>query len=434
MSVTKDWKEKELEQLVIVDPEKLGDSTDRTFSFYYIDIGAVSEGKITLPSHKITFRESPSRARKVVHRGDVLMSTVRPNLRAFAYFDHTDDACIASTGFAILRARVETDPRFILFAILSAAVSTQIETHAVGSNYPAINSSTVSKIRILSPPFPEQIKIAEILSTVDRAIEQTEALIAKQQRIKTGLMQDLLTRGIDERGNLRSEQTHQFKDSPLGRIPVEWDVEPADWLCDAVIDCKNRTPPAASGGHPVIRTPNVRDGEFVFNDLAYTDPVSYGIWVARGKPRGGDVVITREAPFGEACLIPNNLDAPCLGQRIMMYQPNISKLRPDYMVYAICSETLQTKLLELAGGSTVGHIRVGDIRELPVPHPKSVEEQRVIAETLSAEADVIKEFEAISQKLYALKTALMQDLLTGKKRVTELLRDIKAVKHVEPKH
>ena len=71
---------------------------------------------------------------------------------------------------------------------------------------------------------PEQTKIAEILSTVDRAIEQTEALIAKQQRIKTGLMQDLLTRGIDEHGNLRSEETHQFKDSPLGRIPVEWEL------------------------------------------------------------------------------------------------------------------------------------------------------------------------------------------------------------------
>jgi type I restriction enzyme S subunit len=63
---------------------------------------------------------------------------------------------------------------------------------------------------------PAQTKIAKILSTVDRAIEQTEALIAKQQRIKMGLMQDLLTRGIDEHGNLRSEQTHTFKDSPLG--------------------------------------------------------------------------------------------------------------------------------------------------------------------------------------------------------------------------
>jgi hypothetical protein len=71
---------------------------------------------------------------------------------------------------------------------------------------------------------PEQTKIAEVLSTVDRAIEQTEALIAKQQRLKTGLMQDLLTRGIDEHGNLRSEETHKFKDSPLVRIPVEWET------------------------------------------------------------------------------------------------------------------------------------------------------------------------------------------------------------------
>ena len=66
------------------------------------------------------------------------------------------------------------------------------------------------------PPLNQQRRIANILSTVDQAIEQTEALIAKQQRIKTGLMQDLLTRGIDENGNLRSEETHKFKDSPLG--------------------------------------------------------------------------------------------------------------------------------------------------------------------------------------------------------------------------
>ncbi len=70
----------------------------------------------------------------------------------------------------------------------------------------------------------EQIQIATILSTIDKAIEQIEIIIAKQQRIKTGLMQDLLTRGIDEHGNIRSEATHQFKNSPLGRIPVGWGV------------------------------------------------------------------------------------------------------------------------------------------------------------------------------------------------------------------
>ena len=71
----------------------------------------------------------------------------------------------------------------------------------------------------------EQAKIAEILSTLDQAIEQTETLIAKQQRIKTGLMQDLLTRGIDEHGNLVLRKTHEFKDSQLGRVPRCWRVQ-----------------------------------------------------------------------------------------------------------------------------------------------------------------------------------------------------------------
>ena len=88
-----------------------------------------------------------------------------------------------------------------------------------------LNKQKLKKILFEYPESErEQAKIAEVLSTVDRAIEQTEALIAKQQRIKTGLMQDLLTRGIDEHGNIRSEKTHKFKDSPLGRIPVEWDI------------------------------------------------------------------------------------------------------------------------------------------------------------------------------------------------------------------
>jgi len=97
-----------------------------------------------------------------------------------------------------------------------------LKANSQGSTIREVRATFLRTIPISFPTaLPEQTKIAEILSTVDRAIEQTEALITKQQRIKTGLMQDLLTRGIDEHGNLRSEQTYEFKDSPLGRIPVK---------------------------------------------------------------------------------------------------------------------------------------------------------------------------------------------------------------------
>src|SRR5690606_28859919 len=92
-------------------------------------------------------------------------------------------------------------------------------------NQASINQSTIKNFPLFIPKDKsEQTAIAHILSTVDKAIEGTEKLIAKYKRIKTGLMQDLLTKGIDENGNIRSEKTHKFKDSPLGRIPVEWEV------------------------------------------------------------------------------------------------------------------------------------------------------------------------------------------------------------------
>lgn len=303
-------------------------------------------------------------------------------------------------------------------AIFYALEHKDIQSFIVGGTRAKLNQSGLRTITLSMPESEEeQTEIATILSTLDRAIEQTEAIITKQQRIKSGLMQDLLTKGIDEHGVIRSTATHEFKDSPLGRIPVEWEVSPAHSLCTAVIDCKNRTPPESKDGHPVIRTPNVRYGKFVTADLAMTDTKSYEIWTARGKPQPGDVVITREAPFGEACLIPENITAPCLGQRMMMYQADPQKLRSDFMVFAIYSEQVQKRLVELAGGSTVGHIRVGDIRSLSIPHPKNVNEQEKIAMTLTGIEQAITTLINNVNNLRLTKAGLMHDLLTGTVRV-----------------
>ncbi|MFH1800915.1 MAG: restriction endonuclease subunit S, partial [Candidatus Omnitrophota bacterium] len=121
----------------------------------------------------------------------------------------------------VLRAK----NKFCQDAIFYNLEHKDIQSFIVGGTRSKLNQSALRSVTITLPTSKqEQTKIAEILSTVDRAIEETEAVIAKQQRIRTGLMQDLLTRGIDEHGNLRSEQTHQFKDSPLGNIPVEWEI------------------------------------------------------------------------------------------------------------------------------------------------------------------------------------------------------------------
>jgi len=125
---------------------------------------------------------------------------------------------------AAIPEKIESD--FLFYFLSSIDFSNFVQSGVV----PSINQRHLSNIDILLPSPIEQEKIAEGLSTVDRSSAQTEALITKQQRIKTGLMQDLLIKGIDEAGNIRSEETHEFKDSPLGRIPVEWEVEVLDNL------------------------------------------------------------------------------------------------------------------------------------------------------------------------------------------------------------
>lgn len=285
------------------------------------------------------------------------------------------------------------------------------------TSIPQLTGISLSKYKVAFPPILEQVAISSVLSDVDALISALDRLIAKKRNIKQAAMQELLTRGVDEHGNLRSEQTHEFKDSHLVRIPVEWDVKPAFSLCLAVIDCRNRTPPSHKDGHPVIKTPNVQKGKFIYENLTFTDEKSYKIWTSRGKPRVGDVIITREAPFGEACLIPEDMSEACLGQRIMIYQTDPTSLDSKYLLFAIYSEMVQKRLLELAGGSTVGHIRVNDIRNLPIPHPVEIKEQEKIARSLCDIDTEIFKLEDCREKTRALKQGMMQELLTGRIRL-----------------
>ena len=133
----------------------------------------------------------------------------------------------ASNFIEVVKVKPNFDPKYVAYVLhhlYQSGLVLKYQQQTTGIINFKLNEYSEEIVNCASFK-PEQTKLAEILSTVDRAIEQTEASIAKQQRIKTGLMQDLLTRGIDEHGNLRSESTHKFKNSPLGKIPVEWNVE-----------------------------------------------------------------------------------------------------------------------------------------------------------------------------------------------------------------
>lgn len=188
------WETKRFDDLALIDPENLPGDTNPDYEFNYISLEQVDRGRLLGFTQEV-FQDAPSRARRVLRHDDVLMSTVRPNLKAhFHYKSQVPDA-VCSTGFAVLRARPEVSHAGFLFAhLFGTTVNSQIDQTLAGSNYPAINNSDVRKIEIICPrTVTEQRAIAYALSDMDSEIAALEQHRDKARAIKKGMMQQLLT-------------------------------------------------------------------------------------------------------------------------------------------------------------------------------------------------------------------------------------------------
>lgn len=256
-------------------------------------------------------------------------------------------------------------------------------------------------------PVAEQQKIATILSSVDNVIEKTRAQIDKLKDLKTGMMQELLTKGIGHT---------EFKDSPVGRIPVEWEVLALESIVESIVDCEHKTAPYVENSEfLVVRTSNVRDGVIVYDDMRFTTGEAFREWTKRAVPTGGDVLFTREAPAGESCMVPAGVKI-CMGQRMVLLRPKVDKVYPDYFSLYLTSEAAKLAIYELSIGTTVTRINIEDIKRIPCVVPP-VKEQREIHLKVSSVQSVITKKELFLSSSESIKKALMQDLLTGKVRV-----------------
>jgi type I restriction enzyme, S subunit len=263
---------------------------------------------------------------------------------------------------------------------------------------------------------------------VDRAIEQTEALIAKQQRIKTGLMQDLLTHGIDEHGNLRSEQTHQFKDSLLGRIPAEWEVHPISkfgsrnrsWLRTGPFGSDLNTRHWTSHGVPVLTIGSLGEGEVIEGELLFVDEsTSETLKGFRVSP--GDIVFSRVADIGRSLVVRAHQDGWIISSNLMRISLDLARANPEFLYRNIAFNSAIRSQLRTTCNSGGRELVNGPILSgLLFPWPDISEQERIVLRLMSIDETgriLIRRLD----KYMNIKTALMQDLLTGEKRITPLL-------------
>jgi type I restriction enzyme S subunit len=268
----------------------------------------------------------------------------------------------------------------------------------------------------------EQTRIAEILSTVDRSIEETETLIAKQQRITTGLMQDVLTRGIDRDGNLRSERTHRFKKSSLAKIPEEWEVRPIGEVAE-IIDPNpsHRYPPPSDTGVPIASTENFEnDDDFDLRKCGLVPNSVFEEQYKRCRYERDDIVFARKGRLGFAR--PYGDEKKVFSHTVVLIKAKKStETINEFLLWAVRDAGFFLEIdKRMNSNSGVPTLGIEFLAAIPIRVPKRDEQER-IAQLLSKQAMVIAQERNSLHKLRRLKTALMQDLLTGRKRVTALL-------------
>ncbi len=309
---------------------------------------------------------------------------------------HLETKAAIVSHIAALIPNQDVDSLF-LYYLMTAYDMTEIMTQTTGLNM--IKFSQLADVEFKIPDtLPEQIKIAEILLTVDQAIEQTEALIAKQQHIKTGLMQDLFTHGIDENGILRSEGTHEFKDCKdclLGRIPIEW------------------TPSQIGNVVTLQRGHDITENEL--RDGPYPVVSSSGIigYHNQFTSQGPNVVVGRKGTIGEVHYLEHDFWA----HDTSLYVTNFRGNNQRYIFYLF--DYLDLARYGTKSGSP--SLNRNDIHPLWIGLPSPDEQNQIV--TILMECDHrLDSLNGVLRKLLYLKTGLIQDLLTGKKRVTVLLK------------
>lgn len=325
-------------------------------------------------------------------------------------------ACLNSGIFVVRSVNDDLSTRY-LFWILDSDMFTKFnEFTSYGSTIQHLYQNVFIEFSFIFPPIHEQDRIANFLdqntAAIDILISQKQRLIELLQEEKTAVISTSVTQGLD-----RHVPRKPAGIPWLGDVPAHWEQIPIKHLLHKIIDTEHKTAPFYDDGdYFVCRTSNIRNGKLLMANARFTNLEGYKEWTKRGKPEEGDIVFTREAPAGEACIVPSE-PALCLGQRTVLFKADHSVLDAQFGVYSIYGGAASKYIEQLSQGSTVAHFNMADIRNIPMLIPL-ISEQKEIVEFLSyktAQIDqTITQTKAQITLLREYRTSLISQVVTGK--------------------
>lgn len=396
--------------------ESLSENTDKNKVIKYIDISSVSLVNGIEQTELFVFGTAPSRARRIVRSGDILVSTVRTYLRAIALVPKEYDGCVASTGFAVLRAKGSCSSRFLHWLLKSDDVINKIMILSKGQNYPSITAEDLLNIRIRMPlEIEDQERIANYLecklSLIDENIENKVKICTKLREYRQSLITRIVTKGLNPDVKLCDSGVVW-----MGKIPQHWSVCAVKWLTDIT---SGGTPDRTNkeywtpGTIPWIKTGELQNNTIteseekisllgMKNSAAKLFPVETLLVAMYGATRGMTGLLQIPATTNQACAA-------------LMIKKQENRIIPNYLQYVFMAGCDFVR--QKAVGAGQPNLSLDLIANLKVPVPP-FEEQELIVKRLRdgcerVDDTIVKVTDVIS-KLSEYRLSLIADVLAGK--------------------
>lgn len=398
--VPKGWHRKSLCEIAEINPRKPDRPNDGAVSFIPMD--AVSENAAILRLEERCY-EDVEKGFTSFKDKDVLVAKITPcfeNGKGAIAEGLTNGIGFGSTEFHVLRATPDTSSNFIYYLTNTEQFRIKGEANMQGSaGQKRVTTDYLKILKVLVPPLPEQRKIAQILSTWDKAIATTERLLTNRQQQKKALMQRLLT------GKQR-----------FAGFEGEWSLVPLETVAEVK---GGKRIPKGEGfsseitNHPYIRVTDMYMGGVKLTDIQYvSESVAEGIRNYTVTP--DDLFISVAGTLGLVGLIPTVLD----GANLTENANKISSIKCDkmFLLYVLMSPQIQNNIEADSTQNAQPKLALNKIRQFLIPLPSMQEQQRIASVLMNADAELLitqKQLDNLKQQ----KKALMQQLLTGKRRV-----------------
>ena len=386
------------------------------------------DGTVTLRKNRRTqgFTES---LKEIGYQGIRVGDLVIHAMDAFAGAVGVADADGKGTPvYAVCRPKSNADAHYHSLVIREMARSQWILALATGIRERSTDFrfGTYASQRVPLPPLPEQDAIVRFIDYVDRRIRRyiraKRKLIKLLEEQKQAIIHRAVTRGLDPDVPLKDSGIEW-----LGDVPEHWEVLALKRVLRRLIDCEHKTAPAIDESEfRVVRTTAVRSGKYLKEGTYCTSETGYREWTRRGVPEPGDVIFTREAPAGEACLVPKG-QRVCLGQRTVLMKPRENEYLGEFLVHMIYGGPPRIRIQLASQGSTVGHFNMDDIGWMQILKPPLQEQQEIAKFLSTATKDVLAAIERADSEIKLLneyRTRLIADVVTGKLDVREAVASL----------